>query len=82
MIANVISFSNRNVVIVCNGNGKFTFTDIHKVNVSGLNFVGCIGNRIESVDQFIVEDSNFIGKKRTHGSLFILLILVTLLAQY
>ena len=68
MITNATSFSDHNVVIVCNGPGKFTFINAYKVHVNGLNFVGCIGNRIQLVDQFIVEDSNFIGKKRTQST--------------
>ena len=64
MITNTAS-SDRNVSIVCHDNGRFVFIDVLNVNVSGLNFVGCIGNKLKSVDQFISEDSNFIGRKRS-----------------
>lgn len=31
--------------------------------MNGLSFVSCLGNKIESVDQFTAEDSRFTGKK-------------------
>jgi hypothetical protein len=46
--------------------------------MNGLHFVGCLRNKLESVDQFTAEDSKFIGKKYSrslfdlvypHGSL-------------
>ena len=76
MIANTTSSSNSNVTIVCNRGAGFTFTGGHNIYVKGLNFVGCIGNKLEYVDQFTIEDSKFIGRKRnpiqpyTLGSIF------------
>ena len=31
--------------------------------MGGLNFVGCAGNKIKSVDHFIIEESSFTGQQ-------------------
>ena len=66
MITNIISSSNSDITIVCNRGAGFTFTGGHNIYVKGLNFVGCTGNKIEYVDQFTIEDSHFIGRKKIH----------------
>lgn len=47
--------------IACNQSGRLTFTNVHSVHISGLNFIECAGNRVENVENFILEDSNFLG---------------------
>ena len=64
MIANTTSSSNSNVTIICNRGTGFTFTGGHNIYVKGLNFVGCTGNKLEYIDQFTMEDSHFVGRKR------------------
>ena len=63
MFGNATLFSNHSVVIACDEHGRFTFIGVHKVYMTGLNYVNCLGNKLESVDQFIIEDSKFKGKK-------------------
>ena len=70
MIANTTSSSNHNVTIVCNKGGGFTFIGGHNIiHIKGLNFIGCVGNKLEYVDLFAIEESNFVGRKRdpTHS---------------
>jgi hypothetical protein len=74
MIADTSSSSNNNVTIVCNRDGGFKFIGGHNIYVKGLNFVGCTGNKLEYVDQFTIEDTSFVGRKRnpytrTRGSI-------------
>lgn len=38
------------------------------VTVSGFDFDGCVGNRVESVDQFQLIDSSFHGQAKVHDS--------------
>ncbi len=64
MIADTSSSSNNNVTIVCNRDGGFKFIGGHNIHVKGLSFVGCSGNKLEYVDQFTIEDTNFVGRKR------------------
>ena len=47
--------------ITCNQSGHLTFTNVHSVHISGLDFIKCAGNRVENVEKFILEDSNFLG---------------------
>ena len=56
--------SSSNVTIVCKKGGGFTFTGGHNIYVKGLNFVGCTGNELKYVDNFTIEDSKFVGRKR------------------
>ena len=68
MVGNTSSFSNGSgsvhVVIACNpGHGRFKINGVHNVYMNGLTFVGCLGNKIESVEQFTAEDSKFVGEK-------------------
>lgn len=51
------------VAIICSKYGRFTFSHVKTVKVTGLNFVGCAGNKIESVDLFIAGESSFTGQQ-------------------
>ena len=58
------------VLVECyhNSNARFKFVGISSVYISGLKFVGCTGNRFESVDQFTLEDSSFVGQEDITGT--------------
>ena len=48
-------------VLVCGHNARFEFRNVSIVTVSGLEFVGCSQNHVESVGQFKLENSAFFG---------------------
>ena len=54
--------SSSKATITCHHSARFEFRNISTVTVSGLEFVGCSENRVKSVDQFQLENSEFIGK--------------------
>ena len=54
-------------VIICDGNGRFEFLHVLTVQVSQLTFIGCTGNNAKYVNQFLLEDSNFIGEQDKSG---------------
>lgn len=60
----VYSHSSR-VTITCKSLGRFDFSNIHIVHVQNLTFIGCAANKVRFVHEFILEDSNFIGRN-TH----------------
>ena len=60
----------QNVSIECNE--RFTFVNVTKLNVSGLKFVGCTGNRIQSVEQFFLDNCTFNGLQRSGTALNII----------
>ena len=55
-------------VIVCDDNGRFEFLNVSTVQVSRLTFIGCTGNSVEDVNQFLLKDSNFIGRQGQSGT--------------
>ena len=36
--------------------------------MSGLKYIGCVGNRVESVDQFKLDNSSFVSKENITGT--------------
>ena len=62
------STSSSGTVIVCSHNMTFKFDNVSVVHISGLTFVGCSGNSIKSVNQFVLEESNFIGQNDLKGT--------------
>ena len=54
-------------VITCHQDARFEFAGVRSVYVSGLKFIGCAGNRVESVNEFILEDSSFVGQEDIIG---------------
>ena len=54
-------------VIICDDNGRLEFLHVLTVQVSQLTFIGCTGNNVEDVNQFFLEDSNFIGEQGKSG---------------
>ena len=55
-------------VIVCSLHARFEMINVTVVTVSGFDFAGCVGNRVESVDQFQLIDSSFHGQTKVNGS--------------
>ena len=55
-------------VITCHHYAKFELVGVSNVYMSGLKFIGCTGNRVESVDQFTLEDSSFVGQEDINGT--------------
>ena len=74
LIANISMFSMLSssskaaIRITCNQFGRFIINSIHTLHVSDLTFVGCSGNKVESVYEFILKDSTFIGQKDIFGT--------------
>ena len=62
------TLSTDSVIILCGSDARFEFVGVNNVYMSGLKFVGCTGNRVESVDQFTLEDSSFVGQEDINGT--------------
>ena len=69
-MASMISrFTNASsTVITCNHLGRLDIAHVSVVYISGLTFVGCAGNRVDSVDRFTLEESSFIGQEDVSGT--------------
>lgn len=68
-VSNISKFSmsatnNSSVNIVCSNNAYFHFSTIGLVKLSNLTFIACYNNTIESVQQFVVNWSKFIGGQK------------------
>ena len=74
LIENVDTFCmsslDSNVTIVCNhSSARFEFNNVSVVDVSGLTFIGCTGNKFINVSQLMLKDSQFIGHERNGTAL-------------
>ena len=47
------------VRVLCSSSARFELATITEVFVSGLQFIGCTGNTLTSVEEFVLEDSTF-----------------------
>ena len=56
-------FQTNATLIDCNGVGRFEFKLISYVRITALEFIGCGGNRVLLLEQLIIEDSLFQGRK-------------------
>ena len=72
IVENVHSFSmfawpslSSKVVIVCDHNARFEFSNVSIVTISGLELVGCFENKVLSVNKFQLEISRFFGNGQT-----------------
>ena len=55
------SYDSSTINIICESSAaRFEFHNWDNVNVSGLNFIGCSGNKIDSVGNLVLEDVAFI----------------------
>ena len=67
------TFSPNHAVIVCNQHANLKVTNVVIVTVIGFNeFVGCIENRVESVDKFHLKDSGFHGQAKVNSTALII----------
>ena len=60
------------VTITCGKHASFTFRNVSSVLIHGLVFVGCTNNRIEFVNQLMVDQSTFRGQTGSKTSLTII----------
>ena len=56
-------------MIVCTGSAaRFEFISVVHIQIHGLKFLGCRGNRVESVTDFSLEDTYFEGQEDHRGT--------------
>ena len=55
-------------LITCNHHAMFKFNNIGEVHMRGLTFIGCSGNVVKCVDQFMLQDSSLIGQNKNKGT--------------
>ena len=55
-------------VITCYNHTNLRFVNVDVVHISNLSFVGCAGNVLNSVNNFILEDSSFNGQDEFSGT--------------
>ena len=63
-----VAASISDTIIICDHFGRFEFDNIGVVNISGLTFLGCTGNKLKSVDQLTLENSSFVGREDVGGT--------------
>ena len=75
LVENVHSFSmyawhgsSSKATITCRHSARFEFRNVNTVTMNGLEFIGCSENRMISVDQFQLENSEFIGNGIIHDT--------------
>ena len=52
--------------------GRFNISDITFAAIKGLHFIGCGGNIVSNVEQFIIEDTIFQGMQKGKGTALVL----------
>ena len=65
------SYSNQSEIICSQASAGFTFSQVDRVYIRGLTFLGCGGNRIELVAQLVIENTEFFGQNFTETPLII-----------
>ena len=63
------------VIVECSSQGRFNISESTFASIMSLHFIGYEGNRVSQVEQFIIEDSIFIG---VEGRLMNLMITISL----
>ena len=58
--------------VLCGSSARLQLTTITEVYISGLQFIGCTGNALTSVEQFVLEDSIFQQGEYSYGTLLTL----------
>ena len=48
------------------------FSQLHSVHITNLEFIGCGGNQVQYVEEFVVEDTKFEGKQNSGTALELL----------
>lgn len=57
------------VIITCGVTGRLDFTNVNRVHIVGVYFVGCVSNKVSLVESFVVEQSTFLGHEAVGGRL-------------
>ena len=65
---NLSTYSLGTTIACANQGARFEFTSIFHVLVSGVHFLGCGRNRVDSVKSFILVNSSFEGQKGNSGT--------------
>ena len=60
------------VQVLCSSSARFELATITEVFVNGLQFTGCTGNTLTSVEEFVLEDSTFQQGEYSYGTLLTL----------
>lgn len=60
--------SHSNVSLTCLSPAKIQFINIHHLHINRIVFVGCSGTIIQSVSEFTIQDSSFLGQSTGMGS--------------
>ena len=68
----MISYSSNASIIICDKSSRFTWTGVHHVLISGINFRGCGLNKVDSVEHFEIMNSTFIESVHSHKTLFVI----------
>ena len=63
LYSNTSRFSDTNIVCI-NHTARFEFTNITRIHISDVNFLGCGGNRAESVMDFTLVNTIFDGQQK------------------
>ena len=58
----LLSNTSHSNVLCINNTARFEFTNITHILISGVNFLGCRGNEVESVKNFILVNTTFDGQ--------------------
>ena len=66
------------VYITCEENSRFDMYLIHSVHISGVEFIGCGGNRIELVGNLLIEDTSFHGQDNSSTALVLVKSIATI----
>ena len=80
-VSNVLKFSmlplqnetsvSEGVIITCRNDAQFSVSNVTWASYSGVTFVGCSNNRIDSVNEFTIKGTNFQGHENSTTSLLI-----------
>ena len=72
-LSNVDNFSmtseNSTAQIVCTNYSHILFDSCQRITVTNLKFIGCGGNMVENVQEFVVRDTKFKGDKNSETAL-------------
>jgi predicted outer membrane repeat protein len=76
-LSNLISLSlysltDSSATIECASSGFISFEDIERVYIHNVNFVGCGGNLVKNVDEFILQETTFEGVRNSGTALTIM----------
>ena len=63
----LLSNTSHSNVVCINNAVRFEFTNITHILISGVNFLGCGGNKVESVENFILVNTTFDGQTEVLG---------------